>query len=253
MNRQDVIWVTGATSGIGLEMTMQLCQQGHLVIASGRNQDKLNELSTRFPLLKTLAFDITDTASVDGVRAGLEAHTLHLDRVILNAGNCEYFDINNPRWEMLSDIMTVNYLGLINCVKIALPLLNNAQQPHIIGICSQASQAPFPRAEAYGASKAAARYFLESLRIDLKQHNIDVTVVMPGFVDTPLTAKNDFTMPFIMSASVAAEKIINAMFKRKLFYAFPKRLSFMLWVARLFPKQWLNMHSKLIQKESTKE
>jgi len=114
-----------------------------------------------------------------------------------------------------------------------------------VGVSSQAVQAAFPRAEAYGASKAAIRYFLSSLRMDLKPFNVDVTCVLPGFVDTPLTQKNDFPMPFLMSPDDAAKRMFEALASRPYEFAFPKRLTAMLWIGRHFPKLWL---SKLASK-----
>ena len=122
-----------------------------------------------------------------------------------------------------------------------MPLLKKSSHPHLVGVSSQAVQAAFPQAEAYGASKAAVRYFLSSLRMDLKQFNIDVTCLLPGFVDTPLTQKNTFSMPFLMSSDDAAKRMFKALASRPFEFAFPKRLSAMLWAGRHFPKLWLSM------------
>lgn len=240
---KEVVWVTGASSGIGREMVVQLNRMGYRIIASGRNRQALELLASQFSGVDILDFDVADDASVPAVQRELLKFTDHIDKVILNAGNCEYLDFQEPRWEMIKEITAVNFYGMVNCVEAALPLLKKAQSPQIVGICSQATQAPFPRAEAYGASKAAARYFLESLRMDLKPFNIDVTVILPGFVDTPLTQKNDFQMPFLMPADQAVKRILTAVFKRKLFYAFPRRLSFLLWLARHIPKLWLKINT----------
>lgn len=242
MSNSEVIWVTGASSGIGKELVNQLSGMGHRIIASSRNQRALEQIASAYQNVDILPFDVSDPSCVETVNLEILKLTDHLDRIILNAGNCEYLDPSNPRWEMIKEITAVNFYGMVHCVDVALPLLRAAQQPQIVGICSQATQAPFPRAEAYGASKAAARYFLESLRMDVKPFNIDVTVIMPGFVDTPLTRKNDFSMPFIMPVEPAVTGIINAVFKRKYYYAFPRRLSFFLWIARHFPKLWLHLN-----------
>jgi short-subunit dehydrogenase len=173
----------------------------------------------------------------------LSALTSHLDCAVLNAGTCEYLDITDesPDWKMMDRVMSVNFFGLVNSLDVCLPLLKKAPRPHLVGVSSQAVQASFPQAEAYGASKAASRYLLSSLRMDLKQFNIDVTCLLPGFVDTPLTQKNTFSMPFLMSADEAAKRMYTALESRPYEFAFPKRLSAMLWFGRHFPKLWLSM------------
>jgi short-subunit dehydrogenase len=142
--------------------------------------------------------------------------------------------------------MEVNYFGTINCLKVALPLLRNshALRPHIVTIASLVTNAPFPRSEAYGASKAALQYFFDCLRHDLAADNIDVTVVNPGFVDTPLTRKNNFDMPFLMDSDQAANRIIKNIASRPRVYNFPKRLQGLLLVSKFLPSVWQKMVSQ---------
>ncbi|MGB0782641.1 MAG: SDR family NAD(P)-dependent oxidoreductase [Marinomonas sp.] len=244
MNRtknQGVVWITGASSGIGLALTKQFLDAGWKVLASARGQGGLTPLLSQHEQLHFIPFDIADASQVSEVQAALMAHTDVLDCALLNAGTCEYLDMSDtdPDWKMMDRIMSVNFIGLVNSVETCLPLLKKAARPHLVGVSSQAVQAAFPQAEAYGASKAAVRYFLSSLRMDLKPFNIDVTCLMPGFVDTPLTQKNTFDMPFLMSADEAAKRMFSALDSRPFEYAFPKRLSAILWAGRYFPKWWL--------------
>jgi len=240
---KGIVWITGASSGIGLALTRQYLNAGWQVIASARTQGELVSLLETYESLTFVPFDISDDSQVHAVREALLAHTAHLDCVILNAGTCEYLDMTDtdPDWKMMDRIMSVNFFGLVNSVDVCLPLLKQSLRPHLVGVSSQAVQAAFPQAEAYGASKAAVRYFLSSLRMDLKQFNIDVTCLLPGFVDTPLTQKNTFSMPFLMSSDDAAKRMFTALASRPFEFAFPKRLSAMLWAGRYFPKLWLSM------------
>ena len=237
----QVIWITGASSGIGLALCKQYLEQGHRVIASARRQGALSELMAHYERLSFVAFDVTNSEQITSVKANLLQLTDHLDCVILNAGTCEYFDVASaqPDWQMMERMMAVNFIGMVNSIQLSLGLLQGAKRPHLVGVSSQAVQAAFPQAQAYGASKAAMRYFLSSLRIDLKPLNIDVSCILPGFVDTALTQKNDFPMPFLMTTEQAAQKMIHAIAARKYEYAFPKRLSMMLWLGRHFPRLWL--------------
>jgi short-subunit dehydrogenase len=177
-----------------------------------------------------------------------------IDQVILNAGNCEYLEFPDPDWSAIRRVMEVNYFGTINCLQVALPLLRQSTvaRPHIVAVASQVTNAPFAKAEAYGASKAALQYFFSSLCIDLAPENIDVSVVNPGFVDTPLTRKNDFDMPFLMDVDDAAQRIIKQIESRPRSYSFPKRLRALLLISRLMPGTWQKMVSRDIGKATPK-
>lgn len=240
---QRVVWITGASSGIGLSLTKRYLDAGWKVLASARTQGELTSLLGSYEHLTFAPFDVSDGHQVEAMKDTLGALTLHLDCAVLNAGTCEYLDMTdpNPDWKMMDRVMSVNFFGLVNSVDVCLALLKKATRPHLVGVSSQAVQAAFPQAEAYGASKAATRYFLSSLRMDLKQFNIDVTCLLPGFVDTPLTQKNTFSMPFLMSADEAAKRMHTALESRPYEFAFPKRLSAMLWFGRHFPKLWLSI------------
>ena len=240
---QKVIWITGASSGIGLSLTKRYLDDGWRVLASARHEGSLTALMRVYDKLSFIAFDVADDSQVDVIRETIMTFSDHLDCAVLNAGTCEYLDMSvpEPDWKMMERVMNVNFFGLVNSVEVCLPLLKKADRPHLVGVSSQAVQAAFPQAQAYGASKAAIRYFLDSLRIDLKPFNIDVTCLLPGFVDTPLTQKNTFPMPFLMSADDAAKRIFHALAFRPYEFAFPKRLSTMLWFGRHFPKIWRSM------------
>lgn len=238
-----VIWITGASSGLGRSLALQLAGQGHRVIASARNQEELEKLAALNTNIVALPCDITDEEAMEALRSRIVEISPSLDQVILNAGNCEYLDFPDPDWSAVRRVMEVNFFGTLNCVKLALPLLrkNKNDRSHLVAVVSQVTAAPFPRAEAYGASKAAMRYFFDSLRMDLAADDIDVTVVNPGFVDTPLTRKNDFPMPFLMQVDEAADRIVKNIEARPRHYSFPRRLSLMLSLSKILPGVWQKM------------
>ena len=237
-SQQKVIWVTGASSGLGRSIALQLAHAGALVIASARNQQALDELAAQSPNIRALACDITDASAFDGLGEQMVAISPYIDQAILNAGNCEYLDFPDPDWAAVRRVMEVNFFGTVNCVEFVLPLLRAAGRPHLVVVASQATAAPFPRAEAYGASKAALQYFCDCLRLDLASEKIDVSVVNPGFVDTPLTRKNDFEMPFLMDVEEAASRVIDKIESRPRRYSFPLRLSLLLGLSKLAPGLW---------------
>ena len=243
------IWVTGGSSGIGRELTCMLADLGNYVIISGRDKNKLEETRSHDQKrIITLACDVSNRDSMNAAAIEIQNLTDSLDRVIFSAGTCEYVDnISQLDPALFRRVFDANFFGVVNCVEVAIPFLKKAQKHgHIVGISSLSSAVPFPRAEAYGASKAALDYFLESLRMDIHQHNIDVSLVSPGFVDTPLTARNDFPMPFLMDAKQAASIIIKGMIARKKHIVFPKRLGWLLEMGNLFPGLWFRlMHARM--------
>ena len=238
--RRNCVWITGASSGLGRSLAFAMANNNWLVFASARNENALTEMASRNDRIIPVPCDITDVESVQRVVGQISDNCAILDRVILNAGNCEYLDFPNPDWQAVRRVMEINYFGTVNCVEAVLPLLRRSpdSQSHLVVIASQVTAAPFPRAEAYGASKAALQYFCDSLRIDLMPENIDVSVVNPGFVDTPLTRKNDFDMPFLMGADEAAARIVKHLDTRPDQYSFPWRLRAVLSLSKVFPGYW---------------
>jgi NADP-dependent 3-hydroxy acid dehydrogenase YdfG len=226
-------------------MALHYAREGDKVIISGRREDALHAVCLEAENLPgdivSMVFDVTDDAAISACSETLTALAGHLDLVILNAGTCEYVSQGILEPDMFRRVMDTNYHGLLNSFIAALPLLRKAPgRPLVAGICSLAAFVGFPRAEAYGASKAASRYLLHSLRTDFNTE-LDITVVNPGFITTPLTKNNDFPMPFLMDADTAARRIAGALERRPLEYNFPTRLVFTLRLAQFFTRSWLRL------------
>lgn len=234
------ILITGATSGIGHSLFEAYSANGEQVIACGRNKDRLDAMKPS--AAQTIQFDMTKKEEVSIASESVKA----LDILILNAGNCRYID-NAKKFngELFADVITTNLLSLGWCLQYFLPKVKKGGQ--VIFISSSATILPFPRSEAYGASKAGMDYLANSLRLDLIKEKIDVTLIHPGFIKTPLTDKNDFPMPFLLSSEEAAQRIIIAVNKRKKYAQFPKRLTFLLTFIALLPAY---MWQKIILKGS---
>lgn len=238
-HRMQYIWITGAGSGIGEQLALLLAERGHTVIISGRDAGRLEAVAAKTPdRIHALVFDVTDRSASALTTQQLQALAPWLDCVVLNAGTCEYVDPPDLDMAMFERVMATNFFGLINSFNTALPLLRVApSRPHLAGVASMASYVGFPRAEAYGSSKAAAVYLLNSLRADFGSW-LDVTVINPGFVATPMTSTNDFPMPFLISSEEAARTIADRLPARPLTLSFPRRLHWTLRVAQLFPALW---------------
>lgn len=236
------ILITGATSGIGLALFNQYSAQGHQVIACGRDPKKLALLSNR--AFKTCLFDLNNTDNIkqqlhsfhsnDGINGDGINSIEHLDIAIFNAGDCRYIDdAKHFDGQLFTDIISTNLSSLGWLLQYTLPKISAGGQ--LVFVSSSATILPFPRSEAYGASKAGMDYLANSLRLDLLKENIDVTLVHPGFVKTPLTDKNDFNMPFLITSDEAASRIISGIAKRKKYLHFPKRLTLLLKLFSLLP------------------
>ena len=247
MIENKTIWITGASTGIGATLALQLAATGNTVIASARSADQLQGLAARAKDYsgKILPFvcDVTLDEQTAGFRSQLLELTDHLDILIICAGRCEYIDDAELDVALFRRVYDVNVFGAVNAASVALPLLEEAAQknqtgkPQIVAVASLSAVTGLPRAEAYGSSKAAMIYLFNTLRLDL-QKRIDVTIVNPGFVETPMTRQNDFPMPFIMQPSAAAERIIKGIEKRKLTLNFPLRLWLSLKIPSLIPSVW---------------
>jgi short-subunit dehydrogenase len=199
--------ITGATSGIGFELAMNYAAHGHEVIACGRNQSKLEQLSTHNPNITTLCFDLTQFQDYPDLES-------HIDMLIFNAGDCEYIDDSlNFDAKKFERIININLISVAYGLEKWLKKIN--QNGRLVLISSSAALLPLPRAEAYGTSKAGLTYLAKTLSVSLEPHKIKVTRVHPGFVDTPLTQKNNFPMPMLIDSKHAANKIIHGLSKGK--------------------------------------
>lgn len=236
------ILITGATSGIGKQLAHDYRNDGHEVWVIGRNQEVLNELAEAG--FHTARLDLSDRS--ESLQWFSTLNTI--DLVILNAGSCEYIDLPEFDSALVARVMRANVESVAISIEGVLPALRNGENPHLVIVGSSASYVPLPRAEAYGASKAAVAYLTDTLRIDLGRENIDVSLVSPGFVETPLTRKNDFPMPFQVSVEVASKRIRQGIAKRKKEIHFPKRFTYILKTLSLLPTAvWNVIGQKLVR------
>lgn len=204
------IWITGASSGIGEAMAFAFASRGDTVFASARSVDRLSALAARFPKnIVPVPCDVSRDDDVGAAVRSIETEADALDVAILNAGICEYVDVWRPDIDVFDRVMQTNFLGLVRTTFAALPMLKKSHG-RIVGVVSAAAYSGMPRAEAYGASKAAVGHFLEALRVDIAASGVSVTSAFPGFVETPLSDKNDFPMPMRISSDQAAKKILHA-------------------------------------------
>lgn len=212
--------ITGATSGIGKALALHAAKNNYRVIACGRNEDALNELS-KIDNIESLRFDVS---SLESARDALK--DVNADYYVFNAGTCEYVDVERFESDMFRRVFEPNFFGVVHCVEAVLPTLRKGNS--LVIVDSMARLMPFTRSQAYGASKAAVHYFTKSLEVDLHDKGIRVQAVSPGFVETPLTDKNDFDMPMKITADEAAVAMLKGIESGKSSIYFPRMFGYIL-------------------------
>ncbi len=253
---QKTILITGASSGIGYELAKAYLIEGHKVIVLARSQNSLNSLAEAFPdTCVAISVDLADKDAAMNVGRTIAERFSGLDVVILNAGTCEYVNAKAFSLEPFEKVMAINWQGTLNTLAFALPLLRftaaEGKGAQLVGVSSMASLLPMPRSEAYGASTVALEYLLNSLRVDLNGENIHITIVRPGFVKTPLTDRNDFAMPFIMTPAQAAKKIIKGIKAHKWIIQFPWPLVAIMHFISWLPLCWQTFLLQKITRDET--
>ena len=229
-------WLTGAGSGIGAALAEEILKTGAHVAVSSRSAAVLRVLSQRYPgQVLVLPGDLTNSQRVREIGEQIAQDWGSLDTVILNAGTCEYVDVQQFDSSIVEHVVRTNLLASAYCIEAAIPLLRKGIAPHMVGIASPVTYLPLPRAEAYGPSKVGLRYLFESLRMDLAPEFIEVTMISPGFGQTPLTAKNDFPIPLSWPVGKVARQLFAKLKSRPLEIAFPGLFMAALWPLSKLP------------------
>jgi NAD(P)-dependent dehydrogenase (short-subunit alcohol dehydrogenase family) len=239
-----VAWVTGASQGIGEAVCLRLAADGWTVIASARSQDKLADLAARAKDLpgRIVAWplDVTDAEAVATAVPAIIAEHGPIALAILNAGTYLADNAETLSDETLRPTIDLNLISVARCVSALLAPMREAGKGqagkgHVQVVASVSGYRGLPNAVSYGASKAALINMAESLKLDFDRFGLTLQLVNPGFVETPLTDKNEFPMPFLISAETAAERMVAAIRSRRFEVTFPRRFTFMLKIMRCLP------------------
>jgi len=232
------VFITGGTTGIGMELAKLYVSRGWKVGVCGRDPKKFEEnfLAHR-DNVSFYAVDVGDRAEL---KAAIQdfSKSIGLDLLIANAGIGYQSKSKIPNFEYTYKMVQINLLGVMYSVEAALDVMIPRGKGHLVVVSSIAGYNGLPGVSGYSATKAAVQKFAESLHIDLKQYNIDVTTICPGFVETPLTARNNHPMPFIVKAPKAAALIARAIEKKKMTYAFPFFFSTLVRILSILPRTW---------------
>ena len=246
--------ITGASSGIGRGLAKELAARGAKVGLVARRIEALRELQNQIESSggQALAIqgDVRDGASMLAVGNQVSTELGPIDVLIANAGVGTSTDGSEVSGEEVASVISVNVIGAANSVSAVLPEMVKRGKGQLVAISSLAAYRGLPKSAAYCASKAAVSAFFESLRLDLAPRGIDVTIIHPGFIKTPLTAGRDAQMPFLMELDAAVKKIATAIERRKKSYAFPWQLATIVRAGMIMPV-W--MYDRISRRNSFRE
>ena len=229
------ILITGASSGLGAELARQYAVQDNELILLARREDKLYRLrSELFEKCKSVDIVVADVTAFKELQEKIKSIG-SVDMVILNAGVSLGHSGDIPTIDEFKNLYDVNVLSNHAILEILLPRFKEQQSGKIVFISSLASLFTMPSSKVYSSSKRALNAYAEGIRYKYKKDGIKVINILPGFIKSELTDKNEFNMPFLLETDEGVKRIIKAIKKEKRVYAFPFRFYLIIKLLSLFP------------------
>ena len=245
------IWVTGASSGIGAALARELADRGASVAISARSEDKLREVAGG--RMTVVPVDVTDRAATVAAGETVRAELGGLDVAVLNAGTWSQFSVEEWDSQAFADHLQINVMGTVHSLEAVVPTMLAEGRGRVVGTASVAGYRGLPGSEAYGATKAALLNLFEALRGSLAPRGVVVQTVAPGFVRTPMTDRNSFPMPFLISAEEAARSIADGIEKDKAEIVFPFPMMLLMKTVRLVPvRAWTSVTAAMNRRGLTR-
>jgi short-subunit dehydrogenase len=246
MQDKKVIWITGASSGIGRALAIKFANEGWIVAASARREDLLQELNKINENIYSFPLDVTNSEQCRIVFKNIIEKFKDVEISVFGTGIHDPKSEKEFNLEKIKKIMEVNYFGTMNSINSVYSYYNDKKSGQISIVSSVAGYRGLPAAGAYCASKSALTSFTESLHFEMKRKNVRVSLVSPGFIKTPMTDQNDFPMPMIKSPEFAAEQIYTGLVKKKGFEIhFPKAFTFIMKLLSILPS---SIYFKIVEK-----
>ena len=231
--------ITGASSGIGRGLALEIASRGGHLGLLARREDLLNEIvaeaTKRGVKASAAAADVRDAKAVRAAADRFRRELGPIDILIANAGIGTADHTARLTPEHAANVIGINVLGAVNGVAAVLPEMIERNQGRLVAISSLAAYRGLPKSAAYCASKAAMTAYFESLRIDLRDTGLGVTIIHPGFIKTDLTAGRAAKMPYLMELEDGVKKIVSAIEKEKKIYTFPWQLATIVRAGMLMP------------------
>jgi short-subunit dehydrogenase len=238
-----VVLITGASSGIGRGLALELSRRGAKLGLVARRKDVLDELIAEISGnsngdnsgVTAISGDVQDAESMRAAAEQLRMQFGKIDVLIANAGIGGNDDPTRLDAAKFANVINTNVIGVSNSVAAVIPDMVKRGSGQLVVISSLAAYRGLPKSAAYCASKAAVSAMFESLRLDLKPRGIDVTIIHPGFIKTPLTAGRQAKLPWVLELEPAVKKMVKAIEKRKKSYAFPWQLAMVVRSGMIMP------------------
>lgn len=235
-----VVWITGASSGIGRALSLELARRGFTVAATARSGEALQSLAAAAPEGRIMPFvgDVTEPQRLAAIVTEIEEGLGGIAVAILNAGL--YLPVGADPFEptKFEKSFAVNVMGVVNGLAPLLPRMIARGKGQLWLMASVAGYGALPTSAAYGATKAALINLAGALKFDLDRTGVHIGVISPGFVDTPATEGNPFPMPFLIGVEEAARRIADGLARPRFEIAFPRRFALMLKALNLLPYAW---------------
>lgn len=236
----STLFLTGASGGIGKELALICSESAARMALFARRGEQLTDLANEIEQknsakVNIFRCDVSSKESVDKAFGDAISECGAPDILIANAGIGKNFSVKKFDSHVIEEIYRTNVFGMMYCIEAVLPQMIKRRRGHIVGISSLAAYRSFPRNHSYCASKSAVSAHLEGLRSELYSYGIQVSTICPGFIRTPMTANNRFSMPFLMEAPEAARKIVGAIERDKKVFNFPWQTWMMAKAARMLP------------------
>lgn len=234
-----IVWITGASSGIGRELALEMARRGYTVAVTARSKDKLAELKEQSTALAgaihAFAGDVTDRKAMAELVSDIESAHGPMTMAIFNAGN--YYPTAGEALDLdaFEKTYQINMFGVLYGLVPVVERMKAHGRGQVVLVASVSGYSGLPAASAYGASKAAINNMAESLKFDFDKMNIRIQVVNPGFIDTPLTEKNDFAMPALMPVDKAVDRMIRGFEDGRFEITMPRRFTYVLKFLRMLP------------------
>ena len=246
MTEKKIIWITGASSGIGKALAIKFAEKGWTVAASARRESLLQELNEINQNIYSFPLDVTEIENCKLVANKIIEKFGSIDICVFGTGMHDPKSEKRFNLNKIREIMEVNYFGTMNSINSIYEYFSEKKNGQISIISSVAGYRGLPAAGAYCASKAALTSYAESLNFDMQMKNVKVSLISPGFIKTPMTDQNDFPMPMIKSPEFAANEIFKGLTKKKSFEIhFPKAFTYFLKFLQILPS---SIYFKLVSK-----
>jgi short-subunit dehydrogenase len=234
------VFITGASEGLGRALAKEYAAIGADLFICARSTDKLSALANELSGENKIKCRFThcNVTNIEDIRQAVDNCVESIgipDIIILNSGISKNDNFKEFDMQIIKDIFEVNVFGILNCLEVFIPLLLKSGSSIIAGVTSLAEARGVPGNAGYTSSKIAASHLLEAARMQLKNTNIKISTIKPGFIKTNMTSKNSFPMPFVLEPEKAAKIIIKRLQKGKTHISFPMPIALFSWFGKLVP------------------